>query len=119
MRYTPTHEWAYLEDGCAFCGISSHAQKELGEIVYIELPKLGAKVQAGDLICILESTKAACDTYAPLSGEVIATHDVIAATPSLLTSLTEKEGWLYKLKLTSPQQYDALLTSASYSEMMG
>jgi glycine cleavage system H protein len=100
MHFTPTHEWISIEGRLATIGISDHAQKELGEIVYVELPKIGQIVQSGEEVCILESTKAAADVYSPASGKVIAINELLRETPSLINRAAESNGWLYKLELS-------------------
>lgn len=100
MHFTPTHEWIVTEGNTATVGISDHAQKELGEIVYVELPKIGQTVQTGEEVCVLESTKAAADVYSPASGIVIAVNDLLRQTPSLINRAAESSGWLYKLELS-------------------
>jgi Glycine cleavage system H protein (lipoate-binding) len=100
MRFTPTHEWISIEGHLATIGISDHAQKELGEIVYVELPKIGQIVQSGEEVCVLESTKAAADVYSPASGKVIAINELLRETPSLINRAAESSGWLYKLELS-------------------
>jgi len=98
-HFTPTHEWIEMEGSIGTVGISDHAQKELGEIVYIELPKVGQMVHKGEEVCVLESTKAAADVYSPASGRVIAINDTVAQIPSLINRAAESAGWLYKLEV--------------------
>lgn len=96
MHYTPTHEWLH-PDGTV--GITHHAQKQLGEIVYVELPKIGQVLHTGEQACVLESTKAAADVYSPASGKVTAINTLLLQSPSLINQAPESEGWLYKLEL--------------------
>ncbi len=115
MRYTDSHEWIKVEDNIGTVGISSHAQKELGEIVYIELPPIGKKFEKGQEIAVLESTKAAADIYSPVTGEIIAINE--NATAHINTS-PETSGWLFKLKLTHPYQTETLLTPTQYQTLV-
>ncbi|MDP1608410.1 MAG: glycine cleavage system protein GcvH [Chlamydiales bacterium] len=94
-----SHEWIRVEENIGTVGISDHAQKELGEIVYIELPQIGQLVKEGEEVCVLESTKAAADVYSPASGKVIAVNESVRQTPSLINRAAESSGWLYKIEL--------------------
>lgn len=99
MEYTETNEWVRREGNIATVGITHLAQKELGEIVYVELPKVGQKVNAGDEVCVLESTKAASDVYTPLSGEVIEINEAILKNPQQINNSAEDQGWLFRLRI--------------------
>ncbi len=114
MRFTTSHEWVTLTGRIATVGLTDFAQKELGEVVYIQLPKLNQQLTIGDEAAILESTKAAADTYAPLSGKVIAINDALLKSPSLINTSPEDKGWLFKLELTNAKEYDTLLTLDAY-----
>ena len=110
MYYTNTHEWVSLEGNIGTVGITERAQKELGSIVYIELPKIGQEVNAGAEACVLESTKAAVDVYSPVSGKVVAINDAIKSDPaSLLLS-----GWLFRLELSRPSECEQLMSLLQY-----
>ena len=113
MKYTDTHEW-YL-DGKV--GISKYAQQELGEIVYIELPKVGQKVEAGEEIAVLESTKAAADIYSPVSGTVTAVNSKLKEDVNLLNQFPEKEGYLFEITASHPEEIEELLTAEGYSAL--
>ncbi len=108
MKYTKTHEWVSLNGNIATVGVTEHAQKELGDIVYVELPKLGHKVKAGDEIVVLESTKAAIDIYTPLSGQIKEVNESLRESPEQVNFSAEKEGWLYKLELSNTSELDVL-----------
>lgn len=108
MKHTDSHAWVKREGNLVKVGITERASKELGEIVYIELPKVGAKVKANDETAVLESTKAASDTYAPVSGEIVEVNQKLEQTPSLINSDPHGHGWLYTIKMSHPQEYDAL-----------
>lgn len=113
-KYTPSHEWVRLEGGIATVGITSHAQEELGEIVYVELPQLGKKVGAGEEIVVLESTKAAADIYSPVSGEILEVNTHLKSEPFLINQDAQNKGWLFRIKLSSPSELDTLLTHQQY-----
>lgn len=98
---TETHEWIEIKDGIATIGVTDFAQKELGAIVYVELPKLGKEVKKGDEIAVLESTKAAADVYSPASGIIIAVNELLKEAPELINKSPEQEGWILKLQLNS------------------
>src|SRR5260221_12463584 len=103
MRYTDSHEWITLSEKIGRVGITTHAQNELGEIVFIELPKVGQTVAAGDEICVLESTKAAADVYAPVSGKIAAVNEVLSKDPRALNQDPEGSGWIFEIELSNPQ----------------
>ena len=103
-RFTETHEWVEIQDQLARVGISNLLQKEIGQIVFIDLPKVGQVLTEGQEAAILESTKAALDTYAPLSGTVVAINTRVKDNPSLINSSPENEGWLYQIALSQPEE---------------
>lgn len=117
MKFTESHEWIVVENGIATIGITNHAQKELGEVVYVELPSIGKQVTAGQEIAVLESTKAAADIYAPVSGEVISINQKLGDFIHHVNSSAENEGWLFKLKLSNPEELDSLLSREEYLSM--
>lgn len=114
MRYTDSHEWISLEGDVGTVGITSYAQKELGEIVYIELPQIGKMIQAGEEVCVLESTKAAVDVYSPVSGKVVDVNESLKTVPSSLDSNSAENGWLFRLEIAQPSEYDRLLSFSQY-----
>jgi glycine cleavage system H protein len=118
MRYTPSHEWIEIKEGLGTVGITNFAQKELGEIVFIQLPKVGALLKAGEEACVLESTKAAADVYSPASGKVVAVNEELAKSPSLLNKSPESAGWLFKLALSKPEESAKLLSQADYQKLV-
>src|SRR6266446_3401365 len=118
-RYTKEHEWVHVEDGVGAIGITFQAQKELGDIVYVEAPKLGAHVEQGKTFAIVESVKAASEIYAPVSGEVVAANETLTSTPELLNSDPHGDGWIAKIKLSVPQEIDGLLSAADYQAYLG
>ena len=109
LKYTRTHEWVKLEGETAWVGITDHAQKELGDIVYIELPKVGHEVKEGDSTAVLESTKAAADFYSPISGTILEVNEELKKDSGLINRSPEKEGWIYKVKPSNIQELDRLL----------
>lgn len=119
MKYTDSHEWIELgTDGIATVGVSDFAQKELGDIVYVELPTIGKKVIAGQEAAVLESTKAAADVYSPASGEIVKVNEKLGQEPELVNKAPEKEGWLFKVKISSPSELDLLMEKADYDGML-
>ena len=99
MRYTETHEWIDVHGNIAIVGLSEKAQKELGEIVYLDLPKVGDHVKKDDTICVLESTKAAVDLYSPISGKVVKINEELKKDPEQINTASEKDKWLYQLEI--------------------
>ena len=118
-RYTKEHEWVHVEEGVGTIGITFHAQKELGDIVYVEAPKTGTAVEQGKNFAVVESVKAASEIYAPVSGVVVAANEALAQTPELLNSDPHGAGWIAKIKLSVPQEIDRLLSAAEYQAFLG
>ena len=114
MKYSPSHEWVQVEEGIATIGITPHAQEELGEIVYVELPKIGQHVRAGEEVVVLESTKAAADIYSPVSGEVVAINDSLKSEPHQINQDPQNRGWLFQIKVSNLSELDTLLTHQQY-----
>jgi len=117
LKYASTHEWARLEDdGTVTVGITDHAQHALGDVVFVELPELGATLEAGDEAGVVESVKAASDIYAPLGGEVIAVNTALEDNPETVNSDPYIEGWFYKLRPSDPEEYQDLLSAQDYKQ---
>lgn len=114
MKFTDSHEWIRVEKGVGTVGITEHAQKELGQVVFIELPAVGKSVKAGQEVAVLESTKAAADIYSPVSGEVVEINQKLGDFIHHINSSAEKEGWLFKIKLSDPAETDKLLKREEY-----
>lgn len=114
FRYTKEHEWVRLEGDTGTIGITDHAQHELGDIVFIDLPKIGARVEAGQTLGSVESVKAVSDIYSPLTGEVIEINEALAEAPEKLNADPHGEAWLAKMKIDDPAQVSALMSAADY-----
>ena len=114
FRYTKEHEWVKVECGIGVVGITDHAQQELGDIVYVDLPKVGAKVEMGKTLGSVESVKAVSDIYSPLSGEVIEINESLTTAPEKLNEDPHGAAWLVKLRMSAPDQVNRLLSSADY-----
>ncbi len=118
-KYTKEHEWVHLEGGEATVGITDHAQEELGDIVFVELPKPGAKVTKGQTFGSVESVKAVSDIYSPVSGEVSAINDLLSKSPEKLNEDPHGAAWLIKVKLSSSDEMSALMSAADYEKYIG
>lgn len=118
MKFTESHEWIKVENEIGIVGISDHAQYELGEIVYVELPKVGRTIKAGEEAVVLESTKAAADVYSPVSGEICEVNQALKDKPELVNLYPETEGWLYKIRLAYPKELEELLDPEGYRVML-
>ena len=114
VRYTKTHEWVRVDGGEAVVGITDYAQTQLGDVVYVELPELGKRIDKGKEAAVVESVKAASEIYAPVSGEVSAVNAAIADDPARVNTDAEGEGWFFKLKLANTKELDELLDKAAY-----
>jgi glycine cleavage system H protein len=116
LKYTESHEWVRAEaDGTCTVGITEYAQDALGDIVFVELPKVGKSYTAGDDAAVVESVKAASDIYAPLSGEIVAINDATADTPSSIND-DAYSAWLFKIRPTDPDAINGLLDAAAYGK---
>ena len=118
-KFAKSHEWAFSEGGVAAVGISDFAQKEISDIVFVELPKPGAKVEQGKTCAVIESVKAAADFYAPVSGEVVAVNDAIVDNPALVNQSPHGEGWFFKIRMSKPEELAALMDFQSYKRSLG
>lgn len=118
MKYTETHEWIDVQNGIGVVGITDHAQKELGDIVYVELPKEGKQVNAGEEVVVLESTKAAADVYSPISGTITEVNSALSSASELVNQSPESKGWLFKIKPSDLKEIDGLLDNHAYQAML-
>lgn len=117
IRFTKDHEYVRTEGEVAVVGITSFAQEQLGDIVFVELPAIGKVLQQGDEAAVVESVKAASEIYAPVSGTVTEVNAALGADPSLVNADSEGAGWMFKLQLSAPAELDALLDAAAYAEI--
>lgn len=114
MKYTESHEWIQPVGEIGTVGVSEYAQKELGDIVFVELPKIGADLEAGEEAGVLESTKAAADIYAPVSGTITEVNETLTESPEIINQSPEKDGWLFKMRITNPAELETLLDRSDY-----
>jgi len=114
LRYRDSHEWINPSQDPAPVGITDHAQAELTDVVFAELPKVGRVVKAGEQVAVIESVKAASDIYAPVAGEIVAVNDELAGNPALINTDPYSAGWMFKLKVANAAEADALLSPEDY-----
>ncbi|MEW6216081.1 MAG: glycine cleavage system protein GcvH [Candidatus Bipolaricaulota bacterium] len=114
LKYTKDHEWVRLEGDKAWVGITDHAQKQLGDIVFVELPPAGKVVQQRDLVASVESVKAVGEVGAPLSGEVLEANAALSGSPDLVNKDPHGQGWLFTMRISTPTEASALLDAAAY-----
>jgi glycine cleavage system H protein len=119
LKYTKSHEWVRVEGDTAVVGITDHAQHELTDIVYLELPTAGAEVEAGKPCAVVESVKAASDIYAPVSGEIIAVNEELGEAPELINDDPYGKGWMFKIKMTNTGELGELLSADDYKHHIG
>ena len=118
-RYTKEHEWVLVEGDAGTVGITFHAQEQLGDIVYVDLPRIGAKVQKGASFASVESVKAVSEIYAPVSGEVAEVNESLADAPEKLNQDPHGDGWLVKVRLSQLDEIDHLMTAGAYQTYLG
>ena len=116
LRYATSHEWLRA-DGTV--GITDHAQHELTDVVFVDLPPIGKEVKAGEVACVVESVKAASDIYAPVSGKVVEVNTAVSANPALVNTDPYGQGWLFKLELANPGERESLNDAAAYKAQIG
>ena len=119
LRYAKSHEWVRVNGEVAIVGITDHAQRELTDIVFVEVPAVGRKVKANEACAVVESVKTASDVYSPVSGEVIEANRALADNPGLVNSEPFGAGWFFKLKLSAPAELNSLLTPEQYKAQIG
>ena len=119
LKFLKSHEWARAEDdGLVRVGISDHAQSQLGDLVYVELPEVGASVQAGHGVAVVESVKAASDIYAPISGEIVEVNENLSDSPETINEDAWGEGWIYVIRPSNREELDHLLDADAYAELI-
>jgi glycine cleavage system H protein len=114
IRYSKEHEWVRVDGPIATIGISDHAQEQLGDVVFVELPEIGRRVSRGEAMAVVESVKAASDVYAPIGGEVVEVNGALNDDPALVNSGAESEGWFCRLRITDPGELDQLMDAEAY-----
>lgn len=117
-RYLKTHEWARLDGEEIVCGISDHAQGAMSDLVYVELPQVGASFKAGEAFATVESVKAASDVYMPVSGTITAVNSQLESKPEIINQDPYQAGWLVRIKADNPADFDALLDAAAYEQIL-
>lgn len=118
LKFTKDHEWVRLEGDVAVMGISEHAQHELGDVVYVELPAVGDSISRGDALANVESVKAVSDVYAPVSGEIVAVNQDLEDHPEQINKDAEGNGWIAKIKISDPAELDELMSVEDYRKMI-
>src|SRR5579864_5073965 len=119
LRYAKSHEWVRVAGALGTVGITDHAQHELTDVVFVELPEAGKKVKAGEACAVVESVKTASDIYSPVSGEISAVNKAVVDNPALVNSEPYAGGWFYKIKLSNPAEADALMSPEQYGAQIG
>ena len=118
LRFTREHEWIRLDNDIAVVGITDHAQEQLGDVVFVELPEIGTRLDRGDEAAVVESVKAASEVYAPATGEVVAVNEDLVAEPSKVNAQAMGDGWFFKMTLNEAKELDDLLDAAAYKEYL-
>ncbi|MEM6463363.1 MAG: glycine cleavage system protein GcvH [Pseudomonadota bacterium] len=116
--YTEDHEWIRIDGNEAIVGITDHAQEQLGDIVFVELPETGSKVSKGDAAIVVESVKAASDVYIPVDGEITAANEALEGEPGIINTSAQSDGWLVKMRLDDASQLEGLMDEAAYKAMI-
>ena len=119
LKYAKSHEWVRVSGDTAAVGITDHAQHELTDVVFVELPEVGRKVKAGEACAVVESVKTASDIYSPVSGEIVALNKPVTDNPALVNTEPYAGGWFFKIKLSNPAELGALLSPESYQAQIG
>jgi glycine cleavage system H protein len=119
LKYANSHEWVRLSGDIATVGISDHAQHELTDVVFVEVPAVGRKAKAGEAVAVVESVKTASDVYSPVSGEVVESNKAVSEKPDLVNSDPYGQGWFYKIKLSDPSELNKLLGADEYNSQLG
>ena len=119
LKYSNDHEWCRVEGDVAVIGITDYAQSQLGDIVFVDVPTVGETIEANEVFGSIEAVKTVSDAFIPVGGEVVEFNDAVDADPALVNSDPYGEGWMIKVKMSDPAEYDALLTPEAYAELIG
>ena len=119
LKYADSHEWVLVDGDVATIGITDHAQSELSDVVFVELPKSGRTVSAKEAVAVVESVKAASDIYSPVSGEIVASNPDLTADPALINTDPYGKAWIFKIKLSAPQELAGLKDAKAYASHIG
>jgi glycine cleavage system H protein len=117
-RFTKDHEWIRIEAGIGTVGITNHAQQQLGDVVFVEVPEVGRKAAKGEAVAVVESVKAASDVYAPVAGEVTEVNAALADQPALVNEDAEGKAWFFKLRVADPAELDGLMDRTAYEALV-
>ncbi len=118
VYYTRDHEWIRVENGLGTVGVSEHAQEQLGDVVYVELPEVGRVVKAHEQVAVVESVKAASEVYSPVSGKVVAVNSALAENPALVNEDAEGAAWFYRMEIGDPSELSSLMTPEAYADYL-
>ena len=118
LLYTKEHEWIKIDEQYAYVGISNHAQSELGDIIFVELPSVGETFKTEDVFGTIEAVKTVADLFMPISGEIVEINETILDDPAIVNNDAEGEGWFLKIKISKPEEYDDLLTKEDYISLV-
>ncbi len=116
LKYSDSHEWVKVNGDIATVGITDHAQKELTDIVFVEFPEVGKKMNRGDELCVVESVKSVSETYAPVTGEIVEVNEALEDSPESINSSPYDDGWLVKIKMADASEVDEMMDAAAYKE---
>jgi glycine cleavage system H protein len=119
LKYAKSHEWVRVSGDTATVGITDHAQHELTDVVFVELPAAGRRVKAGEACAVVESVKTASDIYSPVSGEILEVNGAVSGNPGLVNTEPYAGGWFYKIKLSNPAEVAAMMDAAAYKSQIG
>jgi glycine cleavage system H protein len=118
-KYTTEHEWLSVEGNIATVGITEHAQQQLGDVVFVDLPTVGKTVEQGKDAAVVESVKAASDVYAPITGEIVEVNQKLVDNPAMVNDDAEGAAWFMKIKIADPKQLDGMMDKAAYDKLVG
>lgn len=118
LKYSKDHEWARTDGNVATCGITAFATEQLGDVVYVELPEVGAEIEKGQSLGVVESTKAVSEVYSPISGKVVERNEALIDTPDSLNADSYEQGWMVKIELSNPAELDEMMDQAGYVKFL-